>query len=148
MSHDDLMQIVRIEAEQRQFLWEAVAVRLGHDDEEPWHIFVSHERTAKWLTPVEVLDLPRELDIPDNEERLARLIEVYGANWNDVMDDPLEVVGLQHMALEGLNRTILRDLDSTPLDELAEWREQMEDVTEAEAFIARMTGSDPRAVRN
>jgi hypothetical protein len=131
------------------FHWEAVAIHLLDDPEEPWHIFLTHSATDLWLTTGETESLPARFSVEEDfEVRVAKLIEAYGCEWEEIEHDPTGVVGLQCRAMDGLSEERMAEITCTPMEELREHREEMLGVSIGEALYARITGSHPLAVRN
>lgn len=128
-------------------IWKGQAIRLCPDPEEPWHVFVTCDDTGLWLSPMEVEHPSPAMSLPD-AEKVAKLVALYGATWDDIWEDPMGVIALQHRALDALDEGEWARINATPMDELLDWRHVQITATDGERLREQITGVEIEAGRN
>ena len=140
--------MVRIDPGEHAF--RACAIRLGHGD--PWHVFVAAGSADRNLTPFESEFIPHEFTVEaapgQDESMLAKLIVLFGRPWQEVLEDPTEVIGFHARVLDTLDDDMLLRIANTQLEVLESWAGEANYVHEGELLRAQITHDDALCLRN
>lgn len=113
-----------------------------------WTIFVNAHDSDFWLVVIETADLkPLHFD-DDSAAFFAKASLLFGEPWDTVFKELDGVLWFQRTLLDHMTGGMRARIEASSVEDIAEWRVEMETVETGEFLRSRLTGEDPLALRN
>lgn len=124
------------------------ATALRPEGDPAWHIFLAHGDDDAWLCVIDSRTTEALAFDVGAGLFYAKLAALLGATWDECWNDPRGTLRFQREALEAMGDRMRARIRNSTLEEIVEWRAEMQTAEPGELLRARITGDEPLAVRN
>lgn len=113
-----------------------------------WMIFVNAHDSDYWLVMIETSDLKPLAFDDESAAFFAKASLLFGEPWDMVFKELDGVLWYQRTLLDHMTQSMRSRIEASSVEDIAEWRSEMEGVGSGEFLRARLTGEDPLSLRN